>query len=168
LKKSKLTNPEFRIEKDTDSSSIKNKLKPDPLVKAREKVFKGTSLNRKSGDYCKLTKKYQMLNHSEKTEGTKRTQKVEGGSLTSQYFRKGYKSGVGVQAKNRKYSTGNRSSSISDKDKVKVGFKHFRGKEDSGKYDTYQKNSNRSIENNIKSKKKKFYSIDKYRSFFCN
>lgn len=57
----------------------------------------------------------------------------------------------------------NRPSSISEKEKTKSGFKHFRNKEESGKYEDMQtKYSNRSIGEGIQKKKKKFYSIDKY------
>lgn len=52
---------------------------------------------------------------------------------------------------------------MSEREKSKNGYGKFKTKDQEiGKYeDLYHKTSNRSIENNIKSKKKKFYSIDK-------
>lgn len=63
----------------------------------------------------------------------------------------------------KKQSFGGRGTSNTSEKGGKNGFKSFKIKEsETSKYDeSYQKHSARSIENNIKSKKKNFYSIDK-------
>lgn len=58
--------------------------------KTRDKAFKGSGMDRKSGDYCKLTKKYQMLNHAEKSDSNRRVHKNSDSGISSgHYFRKG-------------------------------------------------------------------------------
>lgn len=155
---------EFRIDKDGReelySKNFKTKLKGDSGPKLRDKNSKGAPFNRESGDFRDLRKTYQMLNENEKGETLRKTQKIGRSGISSDQYSK-Y---VHCQTNSRKKNSfGGRNGNLTEKGFSKNGFKNFKMKnQDAVKYeDSYQKSSNRSIENNIKSKKKKFYSIDK-------
>lgn len=153
--------PEFRIERDVREEAhqrgLKTKLRGDAVHKGHEKNPRGAPFTRKSGDFRGIRKTYEKLNENPQEEpGRKVTKNVRTG-LSSEHYTKWDIN------RRKKHSFGGRGAPNQIDKGSKNGFKSFKVKEqETPKYDeSYQKQSTRSIENNIKSKKKKFYSIDK-------